>query len=302
MKEKKQKIMFFLGKGGVGKSTTSSLFAVERSMEGENVLLASMDPAHNLGDIFESELTGKTTAFGKNLSVAEINMDYWVDNYLNDMQKQMTKSYAYLTALSLDKHFEIIRYSPGIEEYALLRAFSYFLNKYTRFDRIIFDMPPTGLTLKFLSLPKLSQIWLEKLVDLRNEIIKKKEIVTKIKFGNIQIERDKLLNKLNSQLDEYSAVREILEDKSRTELILVMNQDKLSLAESKLIIEKLKFSELAISKVFINKFKVDISVEELEEEFKDYEIRLYPLHKESITGLENLKTYLKENGFVKESG
>ncbi len=290
--------MFFLGKGGVGKSTTSSLFAVESAMKGEKVLLASMDPAHNLGDIFEKKLTGKPTAFEESLSVAEINMDYWVDSYLEDMQKQMTKSYAYLTALSLDKHFEIIRYSPGIEEYALLRSFSYFVKKYTSFDRIIFDMPPTGLTLKFLSLPKLSQIWLEKLVDLRNEIIKKKEIVTKIKFGKKEIERDKLLNKLNTQLDEYSEAREILEDTNRTELVLVMNQDKLSLAESKLIIEKLKFSELKISRVFINKFKVDIPVEELEKQFGDYQIRLYPLYKESITGLENLKSYLSENQFV----
>ena len=255
--------MFFLGKGGVGKSTTSSLYAVERSLKGEKVLLASMDPAHNLGDIFKMQLKGKPTKLNDNLSLCEINLDYWVDSYLADMQKQMTKSYAYLTALSLDKHFEIIRYSPGIEEYALLRSFSYFINNYMDFDRIIFDMPPTGLTLKFFSLPKISQIWLEKLVDLRNEIIKKKEIVTKIKFGKVEIERDKLLNKLNSQLNEYSEVREILEDAERTELILVMNQDKLSLAESKLIIEKLKISKLKISMIFINKFNADIPVKEL---------------------------------------
>jgi arsenite-transporting ATPase len=300
MKDKVQKIMFFLGKGGVGKSTTSSLYAVEKSLTGEKVLLASMDPAHNLGDIFEMRMSGKPKTLSKTLSVAEINLDYWVNHYLDDMQKQMTKSYSYLTALSLDKHFGIVRYSPGIEEYALLRAFSYFLTKYTEFDRIIFDMPPTGLTLKFLSLPKLSQIWLEKLVDLRNDIIAKKEIVTKIKFGNIEIERDKLLNKLNNQLDEYSGARKILEDRDRTELVLVMNQDKLSLAESKLIVDKLKFAELKVKKVFINKFKVEIPVEELETIFQEYEIRHYPSKDESITGLDNLEKYLRENNFITE--
>ncbi len=298
MDKKVQKIMFFLGKGGVGKSTTSSLYAVEKSLTGEKVLLASMDPAHNLGDIFEMEMSGKPKALSKTLSVAEINLDYWVNHYLDDMQKQMTKSYSYLTALSLDKHFGIVRYSPGIEEYALLRAFAYFLNKYTQFDRIIFDMPPTGLTLKFLSLPKLSQIWLEKLVDLRNDIIDKKEIVTKIKFGNIELQRDKLLNKLNNQLDEYTDARKVLENQDRTQLVLVMNQDKLSLAESKLIVEKLKFAELKIRKVFINKFKAEIPVEELEKIFSEYEIRHYPLKDESITGLTNLEVYLKENGFL----
>ena len=67
MDKKVQKIMFFLGKGGVGKSTTSSLYAVEKSLTGEKVLLASMDPAHNLGDIFEMQMSGKPKALSKNL-------------------------------------------------------------------------------------------------------------------------------------------------------------------------------------------------------------------------------------------
>jgi anion-transporting ArsA/GET3 family ATPase len=114
----------------------------------------------------------------------------------------------------------------------------------------------------------------------------------------VEIEQDKLLNKLNTQLNEYEEARKILEDKERTELVLVMNQDKLSLAESKLIIEKLKFAELSISKIFINKFQKGISAEELKQIFGDYEIRLYPLERDSITGLENLKQYLYDNNFI----
>ena len=293
-----QKIYFFLGKGGVGKSTTSTLTAIEGSLKGEKVLLSSMDPAHNLRDLFEREITQEPVEINENLFVSEISLDYWVEEYLKDVERQLAKSYAYLTALSLEKSFEIIRYSPGIEEYALLRAFKYYVKKYKKFDKIIFDMPPTGLTLKFLSLPKLSQVWLEKLVDLRNEIIKKKEIITRIHFGNITIERDELLNKLNSQLNEYDEIRKIIEDKGRTELVLVLNQDKLSFAESNLIIEKLKVADLSVSKVYVNKYDEKISVEKINEAFGDYELKFFPLNKEPITGYNNLVEYLKRNNFL----
>ncbi len=293
-----QKIYFFLGKGGVGKSTTSTLTAIENSLKGEKVLLSSMDPAHNLRDLFEREITQEPVEINENLFVSEISLDYWVEEYLKDVERQLAKSYAYLTALSLEKSFEIIRYSPGIEEYALLRAFKFYIKKYKKFDKIIFDMPPTGLTLKFLSLPKLSQVWLEKLVDLRNEIIKKKEIITRIHFGNITIERDELLNKLNSQLNEYDEIRKIIEDKNTTELVLVLNQDKLSFAESNLIIEKLKVADLSVSKVYVNKYDEKIPVDKINEAFGAYELKFFPLNSEPITGYDNLVEYLKRNNFL----
>ena len=297
----RQNIFFFLGKGGVGKSTTSTLTAIEASLKNKKVLLSSMDPAHNLRDLFEREITQDPVKINDNLYVSEINLDYWVEEYLKDVEKQLAKSYAYLTALSLEKSFEIIRYSPGIEEYALLRAFKHYVNKYKNYDILIFDMPPTGLTLKFLSLPKLSQVWLEKLVDLRNEIIKKKEIITRIHFGNITIERDELLNKLNSQLNEYDEIRKIIEDKERTQLVLVLNQDKLSFAESNLIIEKLKVADLSVRKVFVNKYDENISTEKIRESFGEYELKFYPLNETPITGYENLVAYLKRNGFLSAS-
>jgi arsenite-transporting ATPase len=294
-----QKILFFLGKGGVGKSTTSTLTAIEESLAGKKVLLSSMDPAHNLRDLFEREITQEPVKINDKLFVSEINLDYWVEEYLKDVEKQLAKSYAYLTALSLEKSFEIIRYSPGIEEYALLRAFRFYVKKYEDYDELIFDMPPTGLTLKFLSLPKLSQVWLEKLVDLRNEIIKKKEIITRIHFGNITIERDELLNKLNKQLNEYDEIRKIIEDENHTQLVLVLNQDKLSFAESNLIIEKLKVADLNVKKVFVNKYDPKVPIDEIEKSFGEYELKLFPANETPITGYDNLIAYLKANGFIK---
>lgn len=46
------------GKGGVGKTTTSSSLAVAMASAGHNVALVSTDPAHSLGDALDMDLRG----------------------------------------------------------------------------------------------------------------------------------------------------------------------------------------------------------------------------------------------------
>ena len=48
-----KKVLFFGGKGGVGKTTCASATALAASRSGKRVLLVSTDPAHSTSDIFE---------------------------------------------------------------------------------------------------------------------------------------------------------------------------------------------------------------------------------------------------------
>jgi arsenite/tail-anchored protein-transporting ATPase len=290
--DSKTSCRFYLGKGGVGKSTSSALTAIHLAETGNDVLLVSMDPAHNLSDIFEREFSEKPFQLSETLEVKEIDINYWIKKYLSEVESQIRRTYSYLSALNLEQYFGVIKYSPGIEEYALLLAYREILNKYKEKDYIIFDMPPTALTLKFFGLPEISLLWLEKLLDLRNEIIKKREIITRVKFGDKEIERDKILNKLNQQVESYREVKEVFSDKARTKINLVMNQDKLSFSESELIVKKLNEFNLGISDLIINKYYPKFSFSHIGERFTFRQITLLPGSDIPLIGLQTLKKYL----------
>ena len=51
-------LYFFVGKGGVGKTTLAAAFAVHSALRRPRarVLLISTDPAHSLGDVLETQL------------------------------------------------------------------------------------------------------------------------------------------------------------------------------------------------------------------------------------------------------
>src|SRR5699024_1376786 len=50
-------LVFFTGKGGVGKTSTACATAVALADQGKKVLLVSTDPASNLQDVFNIELS-----------------------------------------------------------------------------------------------------------------------------------------------------------------------------------------------------------------------------------------------------
>lgn len=285
--------LFYLGKGGVGKSTSSALTSVHLAQSGFNVLLVSMDPAHNLSDIFERKLSEKPARLLESLQVKEIDINYWIKKYLNEVESQIRRTYSYLSALNIEQYFGVIKYSPGIEEYALLLAYREILNRNGDKDYIIFDMPPTALTLKFFGLPEISLLWLDKLLELRNEIIKKREIITRVKFGEKEIERDKILNKLNQQAGSYREVREIFRDNAKTKINLVMNPDVLSFSESDLIVKKLEEFGLETDTIVINKYSPEFRINEVDEKFKVRNRLLFPLSGEPLIGLEKLANYLR---------
>ncbi|MGD8893549.1 MAG: ArsA family ATPase [Desulfobacterales bacterium] len=290
-------LLFFIGKGGVGKSTSSALISVYLSETSHKTLLVSMDPAHNQRDIFERNFSEKPQKVSPNLMVKEVDTDFWIEKYLKETQRQIKETYRYESAFNLQNYFNVLQFSPGLEEYALLLAFDNIINKFKELDIIIFDMAPTALTLRFFSLPFITLIWLEELLKLRKEIYAKKEIISKIKIGKKELEQDKVKAKLKHLIDNYDQLRtHFLSDATR--IHMVMNIDKLSFSETYRIRQKLKDIGMIIDSVIINKLKPDDNVDEIVNEFESQKIIKFPLSAKGITGLSAIKAYIGKNSEV----
>lgn len=256
------KTLFFTGKGGVGKSTLASAAAWQLAEKGNRVLAVSFDPAHNLGDIFHEELSHKKKRFKKtSLYLQETDLDSAAQEYLSQNMGLMEEVYNYTKATNLDRYFKVLKYSPGVEEYAALTSLETILSKEEKnFDYIVFDTPPTGLTLRILALPQISVSWIDRLIGIRREILEKRYTVQNItgKYGEKPFtvayteEEDQVMKKLLQMRDRYERVREVLQG-TEAAVAVVFNPDFLSLRESQRLFDGLLELKLPLRVLFNNK-------------------------------------------------
>jgi len=118
-----------------------------------------MDRAHNQSDIFQQNFSEKPRQVADHLAIKEVNVDYWIEKYLKETEKTIKQTYSYESAFNLQNYFNVLQFSPGLEEYALILAFENIIHAFEDKDVIIFDMAPTALTMRFFSLPFITLIW-----------------------------------------------------------------------------------------------------------------------------------------------
>lgn len=287
-------ILFFIGKGGVGKSTASAVTALQLAAAGRNTLLVSMDPAHNLSDIFESRFSETPRRVVPHLHVSEVDAPRWSEKYLKETREQIRKTYLYETAFNLQDHFKILRYSPGIEEYALLTAFDHVLTQLAETDVLIVDMAPTAVALRFFSLPFTTLAWVAQLLKLRELICRKKEIISRIQIGKMTSERDRIKAKLQSLVARYTRLQDLFRSDT-VRIQLVMNPDRLSLAEARRIHENLAGLGIRVARIVVNKATAEAPPGGIAREFQQQPIALMPAASSDLIGLPALQAYVSKH-------
>ncbi len=253
------KISFFLGKGGVGKTTLSLLYAFNKG----KVAVISLDKAHNLKDALQHFSKEKF----QNLYIEEVDIEEEIEKYLENKKKELENKFSFFSIYNLDLFFENLKNAPGIEEEIYLYIIKNRIEKLKKedYDEIHFDMPPTALSLRILSLPQINLGFLNFLKDIRKKIYERRKIIYKK-------EKDKVLEKLDVLEKFYKSLDKFF--KSST-IYLVLNLDALSFRETELILKKLKEFNFDWESIFLvfNKLKEDVSLSLIKNLAQKYECK-----------------------------
>ena len=151
-----------VGKGGVGKTTTSSALALWWADRGRRVHLLSTDPAHSLGDVFAQPLdAGAPTASrcAPTLLLEELDAVGRARSWLEDVREPLSELVELGTYLEAADVVDLVGESiPGADELmALLRLVE--LSASERAERIVVDTAPAGHTLRLLAADDILAGW-----------------------------------------------------------------------------------------------------------------------------------------------
>ncbi len=155
-----RRLSFFIGKGGVGKTTVAAAYAVRtaRLNPGGQVLLLSTDPAHSLSDILKKPLKGAVAKIplggGGNLDAWQIDSEKLFVEFLAEHKNNILKILESGSIFSREDIEPLLDTTlPGMAEVAALLAIHDALSS-GKYVHIVVDTAPFGHTLRLFGLPQ----------------------------------------------------------------------------------------------------------------------------------------------------
>ena len=284
-----QRLIFVGGKGGVGKTTTSSAIAVRCADEGLSTLIVSTDPAHSLSDALMQDVSGGVPVAVEgcaNLLGMEVQTDEAVARFraavggfrasdlgLGGVAEEV------LSKLGLDEFADILDNTPpGLDELLALAETLAIVRggaagapdsldddagvgsgagaaalRRESFDRIVFDTAPTGHTLRLLAFPEFLDNLLSKLIALKSRLGGAIALLGGLLGGvDPAAKLDQAVVRLERWRDRVAELQRLLTDPDVTDFVVVGIPSRLSVAECARLLSALAEQGVSVNHLVVN--------------------------------------------------
>lgn len=218
------RIILYLGKGGVGKTTIAAATAVRSAALGKRTLVVSTDLAHSLADCLNTPLTSEPKELVANLWAQEVNVLEEMRHGWGKVQESMSKV---LRKRGLDAiTSEELALIPGMDEIVSL------LNIYRNardgnFEVVIIDAAPTGETVRLLSMPDTFQWYAGRIMNLNSGTLNLARPLIKAFMPSGEI-----LDTINLLSERVKVLREVLSNPDVSSYRPVVNPERMVIKEA----------------------------------------------------------------------
>ena len=220
--------ILYTGKGGVGKTSVAACTARRCAAAGLKTLVISTDPAHSLSESLEVGLSSKPQPadgllWGQEVSAQEEMERHWsgVQDWLGEL----------FVERGLDRiSAEELTVPPGMDElFSLLQLRA--AHESGEWDLIVVDCAPTGETLRLLSFPDVARWWIEKVFPMERQILATAGPLARTLL-DLPLPTHAVFADIRRLSENLIAMNEILHDRARSSIRLVMNPDRMVIGEA----------------------------------------------------------------------
>ena len=302
-----REVLFFGGKGGVGKTTLAATVACLAAREGYRTLLVSTDPAHSTSDVLEVTLGPDPREVRPGFWAMEIDPAVEADRYIEEVKERIAEVTPPRLAAEVERQIDIARVTPGAEESALFDRFTKITDDAgEKYDRLLFDTAPLGHTLRLLSLPELMGAWISGLISRRqkvNVLGRMWRNVAGAAAGSESDRPDPVLGALEERQARFERARRLITDVKRAGFVFVVTPEHLPVAETERSVVTLEKYGIPVAGILVNQVVPEDAdgalsasrrerqatyVERIQRSFSAYPVHSIPLLDGKLHGLDAL--------------
>jgi len=221
--------LLFTGKGGVGKTTVAAATALRCADAGLRTMVLSTDPAHSLGDAFDLPLSSVGTPIAEGLWGQQLDAQERLEETWADIQAYVKQvlDWAGVDAIEAEE----LSVVPGLDEiFALSDIKAYAASD--AWDVLVVDCAPTAETLRFLSLPDVLSWYMDRVFPVERTVTRLvRPLLARV--TSLPVAGDDVFAAARRFYDRLDGVRELLTDPERTSVRLVVNPERMVIAEAR---------------------------------------------------------------------